>query len=412
MRILYISKYTILPENGAATRQYFISKALSEIGNNEVMLIGSRSTLGKVPAFKGLFNSSSIDRLKTIILNGPAVNAGFNLKRLFSWLIFERNLRRFRYYIKAFKPEVVIVSSLSILTFLTGIFLKRWLKIPLVIEVRDIYPLTLVEVGNYSPSHPAVKLLAKVEKMGYQNADLILSTLPNVPEHIRTVIDKPFKFKWVPMGVEPGYFNKHEHFEHSSFRKENEFWVCYAGTIGVANALDTLFEAASRLETTHPGIRFAVIGDGPLKASYLQRYGTLKNLVFFPAVAKKDLQSYLVQMDLLVNTWLNKPIYRFGISPNKWIDYMFASRPILVAFSGYRCILEEAGCGRFVDAENLDALITGILDFFAMDKSELDAMGARGKRYLLDNLDYRILSNDLYNSLAELTVHKKSLIDE
>lgn len=412
MRILYISKYTILPEDGAATRQYFISKALSEIGNNEVMLIGSRSTLAKVPSFRGLFRSSSKGRLTNITLNGPAINAGFNLKRLLSWLIFERNLRRFRQYIKAFKPDVIIVSSLSILTFLTGIFLKRWLKIPLVLEVRDIYPLTLVEVGNYSSAHPAVRLLSKVEKLGYSKADLILSTLPNVPEHIRTVIDKPFKFKWMPMGVEPDYFNKHTPVEIPSFRKENEFWICYAGTIGVANALETLFEAASRLETSHPSIRFAIIGDGPLKDSFVQRYGNLGNLVFFPAVAKKDLQSYLVQMDLLVNTWLNKPIYRFGISPNKWIDYMFAARPILVAFSGHRCILDEAGCGKFVEAENTDALLKGILDFFAMEKSQLDQMGEKGQRYLLENLDYRILSIDLYNSLAELTVHNKSLVDE
>ncbi len=412
MRILYISKYVILPEYGAATRQYFISRALSQMDDNEVMLVGSRSTLGKVPPFKGLFRSTSEGRLKMVTLNGPAVTAGFNLKRLMSWITFEKNLRQFKMYIKSFKPDVVIVSSLSILTFLTGVFLKRWLKIPLVIEIRDIYPLTLVEVGNYSRFHPAVQLLKRVEKIGYQNADLILSTLPNASEHIRSVIKKPFKFKWLPMGVDQAYFDEHDTSIRHDFRKDDEFWICYAGTIGVANALDTMFEAAARLESSHPLIRFAIIGEGPLKENFVQKYGHLKNLVFFPAVGKQELQSYLLDMDLLVNTILNKSIYRFGVSPNKWMDYMYSGRPMLVAYNGYRCILNEAGCGKFVEAGNVDALVNGILEFYSMDKKQLDEMGARGKQYLIDHHDYRILSSELYNSLKQLTKSQKSLVDE
>ncbi len=411
MRILYISKYTILPEHGAATRQYFISKALSEMPGNEVMLIGSRSTLGSVPSFKGPSRSSNEGRLTRVTLNGPSVNAGFNLKRLYSWIVFEKNLWRFRSYIKSFKPDVIIVSSLSILTFVTGVLLKRLLRVPLVVEVRDIYPLTLIEVGGYSPSHPAVRLLSRVEKFGYRNADLILSTLPNLPMHVETIIGSRFQFKWLPMGVDPSYFETKEN-ATVSFKKPGEFWVGYAGTVGVANALNELFEAASILEHSHPQIKFAIIGDGPLREMYRQNFGHLSNLQFFDAVPKKQLQAYLVQMDLLVNTWMDKSIYRFGISPNKWIDYMLSARPLLVAFSGHPCIIDEAGCGVFVKAEDKQSIAKGIIDFYNMPSAQRDAMGAAGKKYLLENLDYKILSNDLYQSLTELTGKKKSLVDE
>ena len=410
MRILYISKYTILPEYGAATRQYFLSKGLSDRGN-EVMLIGSRSTLGKVPKVNGLFRSSKTSHLQLITLNGPEVTAGFNLRRLKSWYIFEQQILRFRKYIREFKPEVVVVSSLSILTFLSGVFLKRWLKIPLVVEVRDIYPLTLIEVGGYKKSHPAVRFLGWVEKFGYKNADLIMSTLPNAKEHVASVIKKPFKFKWLPMGVDPAYFDQPAG-SFPEFRKEGEFWIGYAGTLGVANALDTLFETAVELELSHPQIKFGIIGDGPLKASFQTKYGHLKNLVFFDAIPKVALQDFLTKMHVLVNTWLDKPIYRFGISPNKWIDYMLSGRPILVAFSGFPCIVDEAGCGKFVPAENKSALKQGILDFFAMERSELDEMGEKGRKYLLEQLDYRILSEQLEETLSRLTNKTKTFVNE
>lgn len=410
MRVLYISKYTILPEYGAATRQYFLSKGLSELGH-DVMLVGSRSTLGKVPEVNGLFRSSKNGNLQLITLNGPTVSAGFNLKRLKSWFIFERQIFRFRKYIRQFQPDVVIVSSLSILTFLSGVFLKKWLKVPLVLEVRDIYPLTLIEVGGYKRSHPAVKFLSWVEKYGYKNADLVMSTLPNAKEHVANVLKRPFQFKWLPMGVDTAYFNQASA-PFEEFRKEGEFWIGYAGTLGVANALDTLFEAASEMEKEYPDIKFAVIGEGPLKQAYKEKYGHLSNLVFFDPVAKVALQDFLSKMDVLVNTWLDKPIYRFGISPNKWIDYMLSGRPLLVAFSGFPCIVDEAGCGRFVPAENKSALKQGILDFFAMDKAELNQMGTNGKQYLLENLDYRILSAQLEESLSRLTNKKKSLVNE
>lgn len=401
MKILYISKYTILPEFGSPTRQYFLSKALAEMGDNQVMLIGSRSTLGTVPDVNGLFTKRTEDRLQMVTLNGPKINLGFNMKRLKSWWTFEQNLFRFRKWIREFMPDRILVSSLSIMTFVTGVWLKKWLKRPLILEIRDIYPLTLIEVGGYSKKHPAVVLLSWIEKYGYRNADKIISTLPNAKEHIASVIDSPFRFKWIPMGVDTDYFRIDPTVSVPDINPEKKFIVGYAGTLGKANALDELFEAAVQLRDSHPHIEFVFIGDGPLKDSYQQQYKSATNIRFLPAVRKNELQPYLQQMDLLVNTWLDKPIYRFGISPNKWMDYMLAAKPILVAYNGYRCIIDEAGCGKFVAAENTEAIKNGILEFAAMSPEQRAEMGANGKKYLLDNLTYNKLARDLYHFIQE-----------
>ncbi len=410
MRIVYISKYVVLPEFGSPTRQYFISKALSKINENKVLLIGSRSTLGNVPKIKGLYQSRKEENLEMATLNGPKIDLGFNVKRLWSWLVFEMRLFQFRRKIKAFKPDIIIVSSLSILTFLSGVLLKKFLKVPLVIEIRDIYPLTLVEIGGYSVYNPIVLFLKWVEKMGYRHADLIMSTLPNVKEHIETVIKKPFNFYWMPMGIDPNYFVEEDILKSISIYEKNkeEFIVGYAGSFGSSNALDMVFEAASSLEKEYPHIKFLFIGEGPLKSTFQAKFKKSGNLIFLPGVSKKDLQKILQNTDLLINTWLNKSIYRFGISPNKWMDYLYAAKPILVSYSGYKCIIDNANCGIFVPAENKEAFTNAVIKFSKMDPPTLSKMGRNGREYLLNNLTYKLLSQNFFEKLQAITTIEKS----
>lgn len=186
MKILYISKYAAVPVSGHPTRQYFFSKCLAEFGNS-VMLIYSNSNGLQHNGQDSSELTQEIDGYLLIQkLKGPSIALGMNLKRIWSWMFFEyqifKNLRR----IKDFQPDIIIVSSLSILTFLSGVYLKKLLKRPLVLEVRDLYPLTLIEIGGFSKYNPIVQILGVIEKYGYKNADLILSTLENTRNYFET----------------------------------------------------------------------------------------------------------------------------------------------------------------------------------------------------------------------------------
>lgn len=406
MNIVYISKYTSLPEYENGTRHYFLAKYLARNNKEDnVLLIGSRSSLTQnIPPFEGLALEKKEDNLTTSILNGDIISLGFNFKRLKSWLQFEYNLWRYRKKIKEFKPDVIVVSSLSILTFLTGIYFKRKWKVPLALEVRDVYPLTLVEVGGYSKSHPAVKLLGWVEKIGYKYADLMISTLANAKSHFEKIAKKPIDFKWLPMGVDLEFYNNSNELQDTGFliRESNEFIIGYAGTIGSANALDVVFNTAKNLEHSHPQIKFAFVGGGPLKDFYRNEFGKLTNVIFHDPVAKQDLLPLLQEMDVLINTWLDRPIYRFGISPNKWIDYMLAAKPILLTYSGYEKIMKEANCGYHIPAEDEQALTSTVIKLSETPKAELEQMGQNGKDYLLKRLQYKDLAKKLRTSLEEI----------
>lgn len=408
MKIIIISKYASGYETEKPTRQYFYAKHLSKMGH-DVKLIYSRSN-GKqnIPKFNSYYKSSKKEKLEIVILNGPIINLGFNIKRLWSWIHFEIN--NFRYFpqIKKWKPDVVMVSSLSILTFLFGIFLKRKLKIPLILEVRDLYPLTLIEIGGFSQKNPLIKLLKKIEKKGYQNADLIISSLENTEKYFHTVSEKKINYLWLPTGFEEEIYesNPNEQVEDIcniiiNLKNSGKFVVGYAGTLGKANALEELMKITTDKKIMEENIHFIFIGDGPLKQFYQQLYQS-NSCTFFPALEKKYIPLILKNCDILINTWLDKPIYRFGISPNKWIEYMYAARPILLAFNYESKIFKEASCGWQIPAQNAEELKKAIINAKNTEAEMLDCMGTNGKNYLINNLSYETLSKTLDDKIKDI----------
>jgi len=130
--IWYISKYAGKPNKPGPIRQYLFSKQFAEKGY-PVILISSNSNGFDYEKFKGLFKEEKINENFThVIINGPEITLGFSLKRIWSWIVFEWNLLRYFFNRRPQKNDVVIVSSLSILTFLTGILLKKLFKVKLI----------------------------------------------------------------------------------------------------------------------------------------------------------------------------------------------------------------------------------------------------------------------------------------
>ena len=113
------------------------------------------------------------------------------------------------------------------------------------------------------------------------------------------------------------------------------------------------------------------------------------------SIPKKEVIPVLAKADLLINIWGDLKIYQYGVSPNKWIDYLLSGVPCLVAYNGYRSMLNEAGCGFFVDTNNRDLIASKILELSKMDKSFLKQMGERGKIYAEKYLNYESLADEL-----------------
>ena len=398
MRIIYISKYVGFGEL-APTRQYFLARALSAM-DCQVMLVGSRSNAKKSGRFLGPKKVWQEDNLTNVCLNGPLVSFGMNAKRVVSWIIFELMLLTQVFYLRKFKPDILIVSSLSVLTLGTGVLLKKLLNCKLVVEVRDIYPLTLIEIGGFSHRHPIVTVMGWIERKAYRNADLLISPLEKFDLHAAETTGSTAPFEWIPMGFDDSFKSapltrRGAVVAHciEGLKATGKFVIVYAGTIGSANALDSIFKAASLcLQTRY---QFVFIGDGPLKAEYRRKFGSLANVVFFDSVPKADVHHILQGAHLLLNTWHNKPMYRFGISPNKLIDYALSGRPFVTNLQTDLKILRLYDNAFITNGDCVESLLAMIENISAMPPSELNEIGERGRASLYQNFHYSVLAKTL-----------------
>lgn len=395
-KVWYISKYAGTPNKGGPIRQYLFSKHFALKGY-ETVLISSNSNGFEYKKFKKNFILYEKPQFKHYVLKGAKINLGFNIKRIISWLLFEVRLRKFLKNQDISSTDTVIVSSLSILTFLTGIYLKRKYGINLIVEVRDVWPLSLIDLKNLSKYNPFVMALSAIEKKGYKEANYIVGSMGNLGEHIKNVVPGyENKYRYIPMGLDKSVLGK-------SIDKKRvtttDFILGYAGSIGISNKIDLILEAANILKTDSR-IKFKILGDGVLKEFYENKYKELKNVEYLPSVKKNEVANFLNTCDVLLNPWEDKSIYDYGVSPNKWIDYMYAAKPIIVAYNGYKNIINEAECGEFIDTDNPELLAKTIVKYSKMSKAELQEIGERGKKYLEDNLTYEKLSDryiELFN---------------
>lgn len=393
MKIWYISKYANVPTSEGATRHFMLSKSMASNGH-DITLIYSRSNGFKHLRSFMLFKKQLFDDVKCIMINGPVINLGFNIKRLISWVGFEIKLLIFSISRKSKnEPDVIIVSSLSLITFLSGVFLKKLFKSKLILEVRDIWPDSVIQIGKIPENSFASKLLNWIERIGYLHADGIVATMPKFDQYLfdKYCLKKPFKC--IPQGfdstwIDSGLQNNNSIFDPSYFN------VCYAGTLGLANYVNVLLDAAQLVNDST--IRFYIIGDGVLKNQYKNKY-KLQNVFFIDHVPKYEVVNLISKASLLVNMWGKHKIYQYGISPYKWIDYMLAGVPILVAYDGYKSIINEANCGFFIQSEDEELLAKEIIKISKMDKDYLRTLGNNGKNYVYKNHNYKYLGQELIN---------------
>lgn len=389
MNIFYISKYTHPSDAGNGDRKYILAKYMNRI-TNKVTLIYSRSTTKKYPRTWKLAHKEMVGDLECVRLNGMSLKQmGINFRRMFTWVQFEIHL--FLYFIflpKKKRPDVVIASSFSLFTFYTASILKNIYKFQLILEVRDICPQTELDFGRVKENSLAYKMFKYVELFGYKHADKIYATMPKFDEYLKTQGFGDIPFICIPQGFDKDFFISIQE------KKENDlFTVMYAGTIGEVNLVEELCIAAEHLQ--NESIQFLIYGNGPLKNDLQDKYKHLEKLKFMGKVSVQEIRKLMNDVDLHVNMWADKSVYDYGVSPNKWIDYMLSAKPILVSYNGYQSIINEANCGWFIDANKPALLADKILEISKMDKAELKQIGKNGRNYVLTNHDYEKLAQDL-----------------
>jgi len=348
-----------------------------------------------VPRFASVYTKEIVDGVETWWIRTLKYTRTASLRRVLSWIDFELKLWLMPKSRLA-RPDVVIASSLSLLSVFNGYWLKKRYGSRLLFEVRDIWPLTLTEEGGFHRWHPLTLFLAAVERFGYRSADAIVGTMPNLSEHVKNVTGMERPCHCVPIGLDQSVYDNAEPLPDGYAERyipKDRFIVGYAGSIGQTNALETIVECVERMRD-NPRVHFVFVGDGAMVADYAKRAAGLSNVTFAPRLHKSQVSSFLAKCDLLYFSAMNSRVWRYGQSMNKLIDYMYAGKPIIGSYSGYPSMLNEAQCGVFVPAADADALLTAIEGYAWMPPEELASIGARGRAWLVEHRRYETLARE------------------
>lgn len=408
MNVLYINHYAGSDRHGMEFRPWFMAKRWVRGGNSVTIAASSYSHLRtKNPELGGKrFDEQMLDGIRYFWIAGPEYR-GNGMARIKNMLSFLSGLYRYEKELtKAGAPDAVIASSTYPLDIYPAYHIAKKYGAALIYEVHDLWPLSPIELGGMSPKHPYIRLMQAAENFCYRHSDRVVSLLPNAKEHMVEHGMAPEKFVYVPNGIEKADWEKP--FGEppvyadvlGKYREEGYFLIGYAGAHGIANALDSFVEAGEALRGKK--IRLILVGPGPerdrliRKAKDLGLEGTVE---FLPPVGRAQVPELLSQMDALYVGLQRQPLFRFGVSPNKLMDYMMAAKPVLFAIDAPNDMVAEAGCGVSIPPEDSSAIAKAAETLAALPAEELRAMGLRGREYILRHNEYDVLAREFLEAL-------------
>lgn len=400
-----INQYASTPSTGVGGRHYYMAREMAKRGYN-VYVIGSSAhhILREKPVVHDDFLLGEVDGFKFVWVKMPEYKDAHSKQRALNWFLFPWRFRKLIKFIKA-KPDAILSSSPSLLSFIGAQWLAKKTKAKLVFEVRDIWPLTLTEIGGFSLKHPFIRLMQWVEDKAYREADAVISNLKNSVEHMSSRGLDRAKFTWIPNGFSLEEVNQKEPLNIKAIDQlpKNKFIIGYTGTLGVANALDTLIDAADKLKD-YSDIAFVMVGSGkekPVLQGLVDNKG-LENIFFVEPIPKVEIQSVLIRFDVCYIGLTKDPLFRFGVSPNKLFDYLYSGRPIIYGIdSGEYKPVSEAEAGLQIPAQNADKLAEAVLKLYQMTPAERAKMGENGRKVALEQYEYGQLAEKLAKVLFE-----------
>jgi glycosyltransferase involved in cell wall biosynthesis len=401
VRVWIVNHYAIPPMRAGGTRHYSLACALVKRGHQVTIIASSfeHYTHQETRLAPGdLYKVEVIDGITFVWLRTPSYS-GNTFARMWNMLVFA-----WRVYIRQGigdlpKPDLIWGSSPHLFGALAAERVAARLKVPFVLEVRDLWPQSLIDLGNVSARHPVARGLLMIERYLYRRAKQIISLLQGAPDHMVAKGACRDKIAWIPNGVDVSLFPETAPLPHNPV-----FIVMYAGAHGLANALDPILDAAGILqrEGYSDRVRFRLIGDGPAKAGLCERAAAegTELVQFENPVPKVSIFETLSQADAFVVSMKASALYQWGISLNKVFDYLACGRPIIFAGDSPYNQVAAAEAGITVPPENGRAIAEAVKQLLTQSMAEREAMGARGRRHVEEFYSMDVLGDRLERVLG------------
>jgi glycosyltransferase involved in cell wall biosynthesis len=396
-----VNQYAGSPRHGMEYRHYYLARGLLERDHRPVVISGSRSHLyAHPPAVSRPFTLEDIDGITYCWVAGTRYKRAVSAGRVVNMAAFALALQGLPTR-RLPRPDAILVSSPSPFPIRVAARWARRFRARLVFEVRDIWPLSLQELVGFSSRHPLVASMQWLEDYAYRVSDSVVSVLPAADRHMVARGMDPTKFRYLPNGIDLGA-------SHASgdappavreAMRPGAFTVGFVGTLGRANVVETLVDAARLLPPD--AFQIVIVGHGSERERLLARAANAPHVAFVGPVPKERVASVIGLFDACYVGYRDNPLYRFGVSPNKLFDYMAAGRPVLFAAAAANQPVEEADCGCTVAPEDPVALAEAIRSLAARSPAERARLGANARAYVERHHSYGRLADELAEILLD-----------
>jgi glycosyltransferase involved in cell wall biosynthesis len=385
------------PLHGMEFRHYYMAESLLKKSEKSLVISASYSHLFyNLPTIENrpyLFEKvNGIDFLWLKVIN---YKQGNSKKRILKWFQFALKLFSLPKIITT-KPTVIVSSCNAPFLIIPCYYLAKKYNAKFILQVKDIWPLTIMELGGYSKYNPLIYIMQKSINFAFKNADVVISVLPYLDKYIEEQGIKRDKIEYLPNGISIKEVENALPLNDKTTSQipSNKFIVGYAGAMGIGDGLDMLIKSASLLQN-YSHIHMVLVGKGAYKKTLeiMVKELKLNNVSIIDPIPKREVQSLLKYFNICYIGWRDKAIYKYGISANKIFDYMYAKKPILHLYSGAGDLVSDAKCGITVTKQSEKYLAKALLKLYYISQRERDAMGNRGYIFVKNNHSYRAITD-------------------
>jgi len=282
--------------------------------------------------------------------------------------------------------DVALVISPPLLMGITAYIVKRFKGTPFVLSIQDLYPETAIELGMLKNRY-LISLSKKMEKFLYQKSDQIAVISDGFKKNLMSKSVESSKIKVIPNWVDLGFITPAPRDNHirAEYEMEDKFMVLFAGTMGLAQDLETIIEAAKLVQDTDD-ILFVLVGHGVAEEKLMNmcREYSLENVKFIPIQPRERIPAFLAAADICLATLKSKPLFNITI-PCKIYEIMSAGRSIILGVDGdAKKLVKEANCGICVEPENPREMVDAIMRLYENSDLRME-YGRNGREYVIQN---------------------------
>jgi glycosyltransferase involved in cell wall biosynthesis len=295
---------------------------------------------------------------------------------------------------RAGRADVVIAETPPLFTAAAAVAVARLRHARLLLNVADLWPESAVQLGALK-NRFAIRGAEVIERYAYRHSHLITVPTPGIQKTIQESGDFNGRVKLLPNAVDIDRFDAEA--------RPQPKRVIYCGTVGLAQGVRTLLEAARQLEAEGTDLEFLIVGDGAERTQLeaLAVEWKLKNVEFKGRVRHEEVPAVITSASVAVMLLRDVPLFEDAL-PTKLLEYMAAGRPVVAAASGQvATLVNGVGAGIVCPPENAAAVAAAIRTLTS-DEAAAQSMGSLGRAYVEATLSRVAMVDTLEEEIKRL----------